>query len=56
VRRLLARGEDTPGIAEQLGIRTPTVRNHMRRLLRKLGAHSRLEAVVMAVRAGLVKV
>lgn len=55
VLELLAQGEDTVGIGQVLGIATPTVRNHLRRLLQKLGAHSRLEAVVIAAQAGLVR-
>lgn len=55
VLRLLARGVDTPGIGRELGIATPTVRNHLRRLLQKLGAHSRLEAVLIAAQAGLIR-
>jgi DNA-binding NarL/FixJ family response regulator len=34
---------------------TETVRNHIRHLLKELGAHSRLEAVVVARRQGLIR-
>src|SRR5690242_4324172 len=45
---LLERGRSTRQIAEELHLSTETVRNHVRRLLRTLGAHSRLEAVAIA--------
>lgn len=51
---LLADGLGTRDLARQLGITEETVRNHIRALLRKLGAHSRLEAVVVAARMGLL--
>jgi PAS domain S-box-containing protein len=50
----LVRGHSTEQIASSLGIAPDTVRNHIRRLLRALGVHSRLEAVALAVRDGLV--
>jgi PAS domain S-box-containing protein len=54
VLRLLACGASNRGIAETLGISATTVRNHTEHLIRKLGAHSKLEAVVYAARHGLV--
>jgi len=51
---LLADGVDTAGIADQLHLSVHTVRNHVKRILAKLQAHSRLEAVAVARRAGLV--
>ena len=51
---LLARGTGTAQIAETLSISTGTVRNHVDRILRKLGAHTRLEAVVRASEFGLL--
>jgi PAS domain S-box-containing protein len=51
VLRLLERGLSTAQIAEELGLSRETVRNHIRRLLRALGASSRLEAVALARRA-----
>lgn len=50
VLRLLERGRSTEQIAEELGVSRETVRNHIRRLLRALGASSRLEAVAIARR------
>ena len=48
VLALLERGRTTRQIADELHLSTETVRNHVRRLLRTLGAHSRLEAVAIA--------
>ena len=48
VLRLLSQGADTDAIAAQLLIGTSTVRNHVQRILNKLGVHSRLEAVTYA--------
>jgi DNA-binding NarL/FixJ family response regulator len=45
---LAERGRATTEIAEELQLSTETVRNHVRRLLRAVGAHSRLEAVAIA--------
>ncbi len=54
VLRLLTRGLPTNQLAEELGLSQSTVRNHIQRLLPKLGVHSRLEAVVYAARHGLI--
>lgn len=48
VLELLERGRTTGQIASELHLSTETVRNHIRNLLRALGAHSRLEAVAIA--------
>jgi len=48
VLALLERGRTTKEIAEELHLSTETVRNHVRRLLRTMGVHSRLEAVAIA--------
>jgi PAS domain S-box-containing protein len=45
---LLERGRTTRQIAEQLHLSIDTVRNHIRHILRAVGAHSRLEAVAIA--------
>jgi DNA-binding NarL/FixJ family response regulator len=55
VLRLLAEGLGNAEIADDLRIGYGTVRGHVRGLLEKLGAHSRLEAVAAARRAGLVE-
>lgn len=51
---LLATGASTAAAASALGISTATLRAHVQAVLRKLGAHSRLEAVAEAARLGLV--
>ena len=48
VLRLLEQGRSTKQIAAELHLTTETVRNHIRRLFRALGVHSRLEAVAAA--------
>ena len=55
VLKLLADGVSTSQIHETLQISRETVRNHIRHLLRALGAHSRLEAVASARRSGLIE-
>ncbi len=54
VLRLLASGASTVVSADLLGISTATLRAHVQAILRKLGAHSRLEAVAEAARLGLI--
>ncbi|HEX5532440.1 MAG TPA: response regulator transcription factor [Actinomycetales bacterium] len=50
VLRLVARGLGNREIAAQLFISENTVKNHVRNILEKLQLHSRMEAVVYAVR------
>jgi len=54
VLELLGEGRSTYQIAARLHLSTQTVRNHVRHVLQALGAHSRLEAVVIAHRDGLL--
>ena len=54
VLRLLAAGKNTTDIADILEIRPLTARNHVSRLLSKLDVRSRLEAVALGTRAGLI--
>jgi DNA-binding NarL/FixJ family response regulator len=54
VLRLLGRGRSTDEIVEELMISVHTVRNHIRNILTKLQARSRLEAVTVATRIGLL--
>jgi PAS domain S-box-containing protein len=51
VLKLLELGRSTTQIAEELNLSTETVRNHVRLLMKAVGAHSRLEAVAIANRA-----
>src|SRR5262249_33191133 len=55
VLRAMAAGQSSASIARELGLSAHTVRNHMRKLFVKLRAHSKLEAVLTAARAGLVE-
>ena len=48
VLALLERGLTTKQIAQELHLSRDTVRNHVKALLRTMGAHSRLEAVALA--------
>jgi DNA-binding NarL/FixJ family response regulator len=56
VLRALAEGLDSEGIAERLHISRRTQRNHMPSILSKLGVHSQLQALVFAVRHGMVEI
>jgi DNA-binding NarL/FixJ family response regulator len=56
VLRLLAGGTSTAASSVQLGISPATLRAHVQAILRKLGAHSRLEAVAEAARMGLISI
>jgi DNA-binding NarL/FixJ family response regulator len=51
---LLAGGRSTTDIVHELSLSVHTVRNHIRNLLTKLHASSRLEAVAIAMRAGII--
>lgn len=55
VLELMAEGATNDEVADRLFISRNTVRNHVQNILTKLGAHSRLEAVVIATKTGLVK-
>jgi DNA-binding CsgD family transcriptional regulator len=46
----LSTGHACKGIAERLGMRLSTVRTHLHRIYRKLGMHSRTEAVARYLR------
>lgn len=52
----IARGRSNRAIAAELGISENTVKNHVRRILEKLQASSRMEAVVAGVQLGLTTV
>lgn len=51
---LLAEGLTNAAIAERLFVSVHTVRNHIANLSMKLGAHSKLEALSIAVREGIL--
>ncbi|MEU1837675.1 helix-turn-helix transcriptional regulator [Micromonospora chersina] len=50
----VALGCTNADVAGQLGLRPETVKSYLRSAMRKLGAHTRLEVVVAARRAGLL--
>jgi DNA-binding NarL/FixJ family response regulator len=54
VLRLMSRGADARTIARELGISVHTCRGYVKSVLAKLGAHSQLEAVMVAIRLGLL--
>jgi len=56
ILQALAEGLDSAGIAERLNISLRTMRNHMASILSKLGVHSQLQALVFALRHGVVEV
>jgi DNA-binding NarL/FixJ family response regulator len=56
VLRLVARGMNNRDIAKELFISENTVKNHVRNILEKLQIHSRMEAVMIAVREKLIEI
>ncbi|MEO8297942.1 MAG: LuxR C-terminal-related transcriptional regulator [Burkholderiales bacterium] len=54
VLRLLADGHSDMAIADKLCVSIHTVRSHLRNLYFKLDAHSRMQAVLAARRAGII--
>ena len=56
VLRLVSLGWKVPRIVDELGISYHTVLNHIRHCRRKLGAATKLDAVLMAIRRGILPV
>jgi two-component system NarL family response regulator len=56
VLKLVAKGMNNRDIAKDLFISENTVKNHIRNILEKLQLHSRMEAVVYAVREKLLEI
>jgi DNA-binding NarL/FixJ family response regulator len=54
VLQLIADGHSTPEVAEQLFISQKTVKNHLASIYQKLDARDRTQAVLQAVRMGIV--
>jgi NarL family two-component system response regulator LiaR len=54
VLSLLTRGKSNKEIANALRIAEDTVKSHVRHILSKLGVQSRTQAVILAIRRGLV--
>ena len=55
VLQLIADGCSTPEVAEQLFISQKTVKNHLASIYQKLDARDRTQAVLQAVRMGIVR-
>jgi two-component system NarL family response regulator len=56
VLKLVAKGMNNRDIAKELFISENTVKNHVRNILEKLHLHSRMEAVIYAVRERLLNI
>lgn len=56
VLQALAEGLDSEALAERLHISLRTERNHMSSIFSKLGVHSQLQALVFALRHGVVEI
>jgi DNA-binding CsgD family transcriptional regulator len=54
ILQLLAQGRTTQEIADLLVVKVATVRNHTQAILHKLHAHTRLEAIAISRREGLL--
>jgi NarL family two-component system response regulator LiaR len=54
ILQLLSEGKSTPEVASQLFISPLTVQSHVKSILAKLGVRSKLEAVMMALRHGVI--
>jgi DNA-binding NarL/FixJ family response regulator len=54
VLRLMAAGMTTKDIAEQLDLTVNTVRSYTQALMEKLGAHTRVQAIVYAQKLQLI--
>jgi DNA-binding NarL/FixJ family response regulator len=50
-----AAGLNAAEVAARLGVSTHTARTHLKNAMKKLGAHSKLEAVLTALRLGLIE-
>jgi DNA-binding CsgD family transcriptional regulator len=54
VLRLLAEGNDVNQISDFLELSSETIRTHIKKIQRKLGARNRLQAVAQALRLQLI--
>jgi DNA-binding NarL/FixJ family response regulator len=56
ILQYIAQGFLNKQIAAELGISEQTIKNHVTSILRKLNANARTEAVVVAIKQGLIKI
>lgn len=54
ILQMLANGMQTDNVADRLGLSTETVRTHTKRILAKLEASTRTQAVAIGIRHGLI--
>jgi DNA-binding NarL/FixJ family response regulator len=54
ILQMLADGMQTDAVAKQLGLSTETVRTHTKRILAKLDADTRTQAVAIGIRNGMI--
>jgi DNA-binding NarL/FixJ family response regulator len=55
ILQMLADGMQTDAVAERLGLSTETVRTHTKRILAKLEASTRTQAVAIGIRHGMIE-
>jgi DNA-binding NarL/FixJ family response regulator len=55
ILQMLADGMQTDAVANKLGLSTETVRTHTKRILAKLAADTRTQAVAIGIRTGLIE-
>ena len=55
ILQMLADGMQTDAVADKLGLSTETVRTHTKRILAKLEASTRTQAVAIGIRHGLIE-
>ncbi len=54
ILQMLANGMQTDAVAKELGLSTETIRTHTKRILAKLEASTRTQAVAIGIRYGLI--
>jgi DNA-binding NarL/FixJ family response regulator len=54
ILQLMAQGKSSAQIAQELGMSSGTLRTHAQNFITKLGVHSKMEALVLAIRHGVV--